>query len=295
MKTNLAYSAVAAETHLVAPDQRAFIARLEELNRQVYKSTTIGWIAWPIIAYTMASTIGWQRVIVWLMVIALSEMETLIVTHRLSRNRGIQQDPQRWARWHVWLSICSGAAIGSSTWLMWPDDTKYQMLLISVLCAISAVGVASNGAMRRYTFGLLFPMWLFALSRLFSTGDRFHIVIALLALVFIVMMLQSAWEIGLTFIQSFRLRFENIDLVDQLSEEKAQADSANRAKTVFLASASHDMRQPVHALGLFLRALTAHIGAPVIDRREPASCSQRVAKLLPGSPSSPTRCWIFQS
>jgi signal transduction histidine kinase/CheY-like chemotaxis protein len=49
----------------------------------------------------------------------------------------------------------------------------------------------------------------------------------------------------------------------QLSEKKAEADRANLAKSRFLAAASHDLRQPVHALGLFVAELqTKNVSAP---------------------------------
>ena len=41
----------------------------------------------------------------------------------------------------------------------------------------------------------------------------------------------------------------------RLREAKRNADEANLSKSRFLAAASHDLRQPVHALGLFLGAL----------------------------------------
>jgi signal transduction histidine kinase len=39
---------------------------------------------------------------------------------------------------------------------------------------------------------------------------------------------------------------------------KDAAETANRAKSSFLASASHDLRQPMHALGMFSQALAEH-------------------------------------
>jgi CheY-like chemotaxis protein/anti-sigma regulatory factor (Ser/Thr protein kinase) len=43
--------------------------------------------------------------------------------------------------------------------------------------------------------------------------------------------------------------------VDQLRQEKHAAEQANIAKSKFLAAASHDLRQPLHALTLFTRVL----------------------------------------
>jgi len=56
-------------------------------------------------------------------------------------------------------------------------------------------------------------------------------------------------------VNSLRLRFENIDLVSQLTVQRDLAEAALSAKSTFLAAASHDLRQPLHALGLFLYSL----------------------------------------
>lgn len=70
--------------------------------------------------------------------------------------------------------------------------------------------------------------------------------------------------------ESIALRFENQDLVKKLSDEKElelaarrDAERANLEKSRFLAAASHDARQPLHALGLFVDTLKAQpLGAP---------------------------------
>ncbi len=63
---------------------------------------------------------------------------------------------------------------------------------------------------------------------------------------------------------SFRLRLENQELLESVAREKQneeaarrEAERANREKTRFLAAASHDARQPLHALGLFVDMLKA--------------------------------------
>jgi signal transduction histidine kinase len=62
--------------------------------------------------------------------------------------------------------------------------------------------------------------------------------------------------------QALTLKRCTEELAAQLSLEKAAADearrlaeAANRAKTQFFSAASHDLRQPLHALGLFAETL----------------------------------------
>ena len=61
---------------------------------------------------------------------------------------------------------------------------------------------------------------------------------------------------------SIELRFDNERLVTQLRAQTeravqalATAEQANQDKSRFLAAASHDLRQPLHAMGLFLESL----------------------------------------
>lgn len=57
-------------------------------------------------------------------------------------------------------------------------------------------------------------------------------------------------------IESIRIRFEKEELIDELNRQKQEAESANLAKSKFLAAASHDLRQPLHALGLYLNTMS---------------------------------------
>ena len=57
------------------------------------------------------------------------------------------------------------------------------------------------------------------------------------------------------FKQLVKLRIQTEQLATDLQGQKEIAERASAAKTTFLAAASHDLRQPVHALGLFIGAL----------------------------------------
>ena len=82
-------------------------------------------------------------------------------------------------------------------------------------------------------------------------------VMLLLMLVFTTAM----GALGVRANQSFRelvgLRIRTSELANDLRKQKELAEQASLAKSSFLAAASHDLRQPVHALGLFVGALRA--------------------------------------
>ncbi|WP_368622374.1 hybrid sensor histidine kinase/response regulator [Paraburkholderia sp. BR13444] len=52
--------------------------------------------------------------------------------------------------------------------------------------------------------------------------------------------------------------------IKQHVEARREAETANRAKSQFLAAASHDLRQPLHALGLFAAGLTSVVREPSV-------------------------------
>ena len=88
-----------------------------------------------------------------------------------------------------------------------------------------------------------------------------------------------------SFVTSTRLRFENADLVEALRIEKAAAEEANLAKSRFLASASHDLRQPMHALALFIESypvanLPAHEAGIIANMRKSADAMESLFDAL---------------
>jgi PAS domain S-box-containing protein len=70
------------------------------------------------------------------------------------------------------------------------------------------------------------------------------------------------------------------ELITGLRAQKDRAETADRAKSVFLAAASHDLRQPIHALGLFLTALRSMAQAPAVPSSELADIGRRMQTSL---------------
>jgi signal transduction histidine kinase len=72
------------------------------------------------------------------------------------------------------------------------------------------------------------------------------------------------------------------ELIEGLRSQKDKAEAADRAKSVFLAAASHDLRQPIHALSLFLTALRSMSQAPTVRSTDLAEICRRMQASLDG-------------
>ena len=98
-----------------------------------------------------------------------------------------------------------------------------------------------------------------------------------------------AIRISRTQAESIELRLELTASNEQLrvkteAAEAAQreAEQANLAKTKFLAAASHDLRQPTHAIGMFIATLHAMSLRPAIDPGEIAYIAERLQTTFGG-------------
>jgi signal transduction histidine kinase/CheY-like chemotaxis protein len=169
------------------------------------------------------------------------------------------------ADWPLWARRFSVTACVAhltwglgAVWLMIPGRFDLQLLVVLVIIAIESGVVSTFGSYRPAfllsVLSILVPVALWSAIQ----GDALHDALALV-LVFRILIV---WLVGRNFnrgfIESLRLRFENVELVDDLRRQKELAEQASIAKSRFLASTSHDLRQPVHALGMFVGALRQH-------------------------------------
>jgi two-component system, sensor histidine kinase len=83
-----------------------------------------------------------------------------------------------------------------------------------------------------------------------------------LVLVFLFMMLSNGRDMRASVAQYIAMRNENLDLAKRYQAAAMDAENANREKTRLLAAASHDLRQPIHAIGLYMETLSLETMEP---------------------------------
>jgi signal transduction histidine kinase/CheY-like chemotaxis protein len=93
------------------------------------------------------------------------------------------------------------------------------------------------------------------LATLALQGSGNSLLLTVLAAFFLLVLMRLALDQNDSLALGLAARFRNEDLVQQLRAQVEVVHRANREKTRFLASAAHDLRQPLHALGMFCAAL----------------------------------------
>ena len=82
-------------------------------------------------------------------------------------------------------------------------------------------------------------------------GPFYHYWIVILLVIFWLVLRQAGLRLHRTHRRNFELQYRNNQLIESLTRQTQAALDAVEIKNRFLASAAHDIRQPVHALSLY--------------------------------------------
>jgi signal transduction histidine kinase len=168
-----------------------------------------------------------------------------------------------WRTRLILLVSMVGTIWGAAGVLMFvPGDLAYQTLLICVLLGVAAGAVTLNPVFPPSLYIFLALLILPVAFLNFAAGDRPHFILGVLLFIYLVFVLNAGRGLSRTFEQSLRSEWENARLVGQLVQQKERAEQAqqdaemaSRMKSQFFAAANHDLRQPMHALAMYVEVL----------------------------------------
>jgi two-component system, sensor histidine kinase len=214
------------------------------------------------IVYGLKSVVPHGTLVLWT-VAAIGALVLRFVVYLVFRRTNAQSMDGALARGAVICSAVSGAVWGAAGFFLFPPDSlEYQLFILFVLMGMGAGAVSSLTAYAPAFYAFL-PACLAPIAiQLFAVGDPIHVALGTMTLAYLAGLSFFARTLNRTVVESLRLRFENIDLVRELSAQRDAAERANIAKSKFLAAASHDLRQPLHALALFTSSLREYAHYP---------------------------------
>jgi two-component system, sensor histidine kinase len=172
-------------------------------------------------------------------------------------------------RW-MWLSLIANTfVIGLSFWMVASTTAAPNVkIVITLMSCFYAIGSLVNASIHFSSFaagaalnmGQGVAFWLGLGPNLAQP----EVAVPYAAVAFLI--IGFARDNSQQFQESLRIRKQNAELMEQLEHDKArieqalgEAKAASESKSKFLAAASHDLRQPLHALTMFLGTMTFHV------------------------------------
>lgn len=205
----------------------------------------------------------------WLCLLALMLAVRWIAHERLAGMHGVMVQKRLAAA--VALSALNGVVFSLPLLffsVLSDFERTVQTTLVIALCA-GSVGTSAGYLPRFVAFMLptLTPLALVWAWHGSDSGETWiGLAMALLVVLLGLILFALSQDAFRMFRESYDIRLEKDELNARLRDALERAETANRAKTRFLASASHDLRQPLHTLSIFAAAL----GMRPLDERSRA-------------------------
>lgn len=194
---------------------------------------------------------------IWISLLIAAKLSgTLYAKHQLTKK--ISTENVRNILWTlIMFSILDGIVWSALAWLTLDSATMVgsMMVLISIT-ALLASAMSRLSAVMPVFIAYVVSLTLLTVIKFFTMEDTTYASFGFSSLIFLASLILISINGFREIRAAINLRFENIDLLEQLKVKTEIAESANAAKSKFLAAASHDLRQPIHAQGLFLEVLS---------------------------------------
>lgn len=194
--------------------------------------------------------------LIWFAVSSLVAFARWWSTKPFTSESSKQGNYRRRLRVHAFWSTLNGTTWGAAALLFQdPSAPIYSVFLICALTGYISVTILSNTLYLPQFYGFIVSATLAFILSYLILGSGFYAVLCAYAILYSSVMVVFGRIANRNYIDSKRLEFENKELLLKVTQEKQLADKANADKNQFLAATSHDLRQPLHAMGLYIDAL----------------------------------------
>jgi signal transduction histidine kinase len=246
--------------------------RVTLLYRQGPVGVIVHTIVISVLTYLFWDTVQHAALLIWataMILLGWLRGGAIYLFHKLSPP---PESASLWGTLFILLITLVGVTWGYAGVFLVPDTALEQVLFILFLSGTAAGTVATLASAFFAIVIALSTSVIPLIIRLASEGDFEQQLMSGALVMFFMAMMATARNASGMMTMALSLRLDKTELVASLERERHELDISNRAKTRFLAAASHDLRQPLHAMNLTVAAYrlkekSNHL-EPMFDRVE---------------------------
>lgn len=239
------------------PDDANHIHLLREKSAHITKaarSATLANILAPLLCIpAFGDEVTPLRLNSWLSYMFVVIVVRTWIIYKLEYKTENISDPQRNLRQVSFAVGIVGLGWGLGWVIMAPElQMINRMIYVYMITAAMVSGMFAYSVNKPTFYAFTLPIMIPSLSSALWSSDIFPWTFSVGLATLYIVVLSIAKNFSQTFEDSVRLRFRNERLYQELANERDQSIAANVAKSRFIAVASHDLRQPMHAMNVYL-------------------------------------------
>lgn len=247
--------------------------RVDLMYRQGFTGVAVHTIVVGMLAFVLWPAVDHAHLVAWAVVMVLLGWARGLLIALYLRAKNPSPNPSKWGALFILMITLVGVTWGYGGVAIVPPGQHFEQVMFILLLGGTAAGtVATLSSFRPAIVIALTTSVIPLIARLFVEGGTEQVFMAVGLVMYFMAMMATARSTSASVSEALALRFENVGLLEDLRHERAELEISNRAKTRFLAAASHDLRQPLHALNLTVAAYrlrTHHPDmVPLFDRVE---------------------------
>ena len=212
-------------------DQRKRQIRTEQV-RLLYANAGSGFVVSILVAFVLAS-LEWQSIPQWTIVAWLG-CTLLVAAARFVLVRLYWSSPQKFSSDWFGTAFAIGAGLAGVGWaaatvFLYPAaNLSNQIFLVFVLGGMMLGGVSLLSARPEAFLAFIVPIGLAVGLRVIVDGDTLHLAMGMLAVLFTMNIIVTSWHNYRTIRTSLLLKFDNLDLLDDLRAANQEKETLNR-------------------------------------------------------------------
>jgi signal transduction histidine kinase len=246
----------------------ALMRRVEQQRVALLYGNTLAVSGSAVLMAMLVAIIAWPhtsstRVFAWCGAVLLVQAGIQWIAFEYRRARNALTEPRVWGTRMAIASAIAGLVWGSAVFVLVEQRQSLALALISAcLAGRATISIMTHAYFPPALNAFAVPIFGMLALRYSLDGGYNNAALGVMWIAVLGYVLLFVDRQARAVATQIRLRCENEELVDELKHQNAlaeqartRAEEANRSKSRFFAAANHDLRQPLHSLGLFATAL----------------------------------------
>ena len=234
-----------------------YVEQIRLLNKNIPRGLLLNVVIATPFALVMLFQSNTTMVVSWLLLFYLTNLLRLVL-HKYYFPPA-QDRPITASTHYLYIlgSAMAGAVWGSAIFIIKPESWDALLPIAMALAGVMAGGVSVLSYLVLSYVAFAIPIAISLASGFFFIEQQTAMTLGFMVVVYIVACLYFSRSFNKVLTEALHLRHEKDALMVDQKFKKELAEQANMAKSRFLAAASHDLRQPLHALSLLFEAVKA--------------------------------------